>query len=51
VAHYGVHRTKTVHHFQGSKTHKAYVAPRTVGAKSAKAAGAQSIQGPATRTN
>jgi hypothetical protein len=40
-----------VHHLQGSKTHKAYVAPMTVGAKNPKAAGAQPIQGPATRTN
>jgi hypothetical protein len=51
VAHRSIHRTKTVHHFQGSKTHKAYVAPMTVGAKNPKAAGAQPIQGPATRTN
>ena len=51
VAHRSIHRTKTVHHFQGSKTHKAYVAPMTVGAKNPKAAGAQPIKGPATRTN
>jgi hypothetical protein len=51
VAHRSIHRTKTAHHFQGSKTHKVYVAPKTVGAKSAKAAGAQPIQVPATRTN
>jgi hypothetical protein len=49
VAHRSVHRMKTVHHFKGSKTHKAYVAPITGGVKSAKAAGAQ--QAPATRTD
>ena len=51
VAHRSIHRTKTVHHLQGSKTHKADVAPMTVGAKNPKAAGAQPIPGPATRTN
>jgi hypothetical protein len=29
VAHRSIHRTKTVHHYTGSKTHKAYVAPTT----------------------
>jgi hypothetical protein len=51
VAHRSIHRTKTVHHLQGNKMHKAHVAPMTVGAKNPKAAGAQPIQGPATRTN
>lgn len=48
VAHRSIHRMKTVHHFKGSKTHNAHVAPMTVRAK---AAGAQPIQVPATRTN
>jgi hypothetical protein len=51
VAHRSIHRMKTVHHFAGSKTHKAHVAPMTVGAKNPKAAGAQPIQVPTTRTN
>ena len=51
VAHRSIHRMKTVHHFKGSKTHNAHVAPMTGGVKSAKAAGAQPIQVPATRTN
>jgi hypothetical protein len=55
VAHRNVHRMKTVHHFKGSKTHKAYVAPKTTapitGAKNAKAARVQPVQVPATRTN
>jgi hypothetical protein len=51
VAHRTIHRTKSVHHFTGSKTHKAYVAPMTGSAKSRKAAGAQPTQVPATRTN
>jgi hypothetical protein len=51
VAHRSIHRTKTVHHFTSSKTHKAYVAPMTGSAKSRKAAGVQPTQVPATRTN
>lgn len=55
LAHRNTHRMKTVHHFKGSKTHKAYVAPKTIapitGAKNAKAAGTQPVQVPATRTN
>ena len=49
--HRSIHRTKTVHHYTGSKTHKAYVAPMTGSAKSRKAAGVQPTQVPATRTN
>lgn len=55
VAHRHTHWMKTVHHFKGSKTHKAYVAPKNAapitGARNAKAAGAQPVQVPATRTN
>jgi uncharacterized protein YdbL (DUF1318 family) len=55
VAHRNTHRIKTVHHFKGRKTHKAYVAPKTIapstGAKNAKAARVQPVQVPATRTN
>ena len=51
VAHRSIHRMKTVHHFAGSKTHKAHVAPMTVGPKNPKAAGTQPIQVPTTRTN
>jgi len=51
VAHRSIHRTKTVHHFTGSKTHKAYVAPMTGSVKSRKAAGVQPTQVPATRTD
>lgn len=55
VAHRNTHRMKTVHHFKGSRTHKAYVAPKTIvpltGAKNAKAARVQPVQVPATRTN
>ena len=51
VAHRSIHRTKTVHHYTGSKTHKAYVASTTGSAKSRKAAGVQPTQVPATRTN
>jgi hypothetical protein len=55
VAHRNIHRMKTVHHFKGSKTHKACVAPKTIapttGAKNAKAARVQPVQVPATRTN
>lgn len=51
VAHRSIHRTKTVHHFTGIKTHKAYVAPMSGGGKSRKAASTQPAQVPATRTN
>lgn len=51
MAHRSIHRTKTVHHFTGSKTHKASVARMTNDAKGRKAAGAQPAQVPATRTN
>jgi hypothetical protein len=51
VAHRTIHRTKTVHHFTGSKTHKAYAARIADGTKGRKAAGAQPTQVPATRTN
>jgi outer membrane murein-binding lipoprotein Lpp len=51
VAHRTIHRTKTVHHFTGSKPHKAYAARITDGTKGRKAAGAQPTQVPATRTN
>jgi hypothetical protein len=51
VAHRNIYRMKTVHHFTGSKTHKAYVAPMTDSTKGRKAAGAQPTQVPATRTN
>ena len=51
VAHRSIHRMKTVHHFTGSKTHKAYVTSMTGSTKSRKAAGVQPTQVPATRTN
>ena len=51
VAHRSIHRTKTVHHFTGSKPHKAYAARITDGTNGRKAAGAQPTQVPATRTN
>jgi hypothetical protein len=51
AAHRSMLRIKTVHHYKGSKTHKAQVAPVTNGAKMPKAAGAQPAQLPTTRTN
>lgn len=51
VAHRSIHRTKTVHHFTGSKTHKAYVAPMNGNAKARKAARVESREVPTTRSN